>query len=196
MSSPHFLESRQEYEQNKNNPNLKVLNTRWKTLTWADHKQIHNECLMTTSKEQDVDYIRFRDKKLKKCLKAWDLTDEKGDPIPINDETIDKLDISVANELLSGYEKVTEVTPAELTVLETAAEAFFEGRKTTAPPPFVVYEFFICQKIKEGFSYVRNLPMPDFVKLLKLCITWEACERKIQAELASLGMGKKKSMMM
>lgn len=74
-----------------------------------------------------------------------------------------------------------------------AAEHFFEGQETNQPPPKIVFEFFIV-KCLEGactFEYVRNLPMSDFLKLLKLSIVWESLKKKWESDLASMGIAKK-----
>jgi hypothetical protein len=114
-----FLSTKEEYEKNKDNPNLKELNTGWKVPTWADHNRMYTECLKYTTNESGIsvtnlDFIRFRDMKLKTCLKMWDIKDEEGRPIPVTPVKIDLLPPEVANELLSGFEKITEITPQEL----------------------------------------------------------------------------------
>ena len=77
-----------------------------------------------------------------------------------------------------------------------AAEHFFEGQETTQPPPKIVFEFFIvkCMGGACSFEYIRNLPMSDFLKLLKLSIVWESMQKKWEAELATMGMAKKSFM--
>ncbi len=189
-----FIHNKEDFEKYKNNPNIKVLNTGWKVITWSDHNNIYSQCLKyETSPEgvesSNLDFIKYRDMKLKACLKQWDYGDD--DSGIIDTTIINQLHPDVANELLNGFERVTESSDDELKSLEMVAEAFFEGKKSTATPPPIVYEFFVCKHLYCSFQYVRQLPMLDFVRLLKLCIVWESVQRKWEAELATAGMSKK-----
>jgi len=108
-----FIQNQEEYEKNKSNPNLKELNTGWKVLTWAEHNAIYSQCLAYKTNEEGVsisnlDFIKFRDMKLKSCLKTWDFKDEGGRAVPVTAAIIDKLHPDVANELLAGFERATE----------------------------------------------------------------------------------------
>ncbi len=110
-----FIQSQEEYEKNKDDPNMKELNTGWRAITWSDHNHIYSPCLKyTTSSEgvdsSNLDFIKYRDMKLKACLRQWDIKDETDRPVPVSDTTIDHLHPDVANELLNGFEKVTENT--------------------------------------------------------------------------------------
>jgi len=111
-----FIQNKEEYEKNKDDPNLKELNTGWKALTWADHNKIYAECFKYGGTEEglninNLDFIKFRDMKLKACLKQWDLKDPTtGQSLPVTPMAIDKLHPDVANELLNGFERVTEIT--------------------------------------------------------------------------------------
>ena len=119
VSKFKFIQTKEEFEKNKEDPNLKELNTGWKVLTWADHNQIYNECLTYSTNENGItvtnlNFIKFRDMKLKLCLKTWDLVDESGRALPLTPKAIDSLYPEVANELLNGFEKVTEIAGPEL----------------------------------------------------------------------------------
>ena len=119
MTRFQFIHSQEEYEKHKDNPKLKELNTGWKILAWVEHNEINSECINYDTNEKGInvtgiDFIKFRDMKLKMCLKTWDLKDDNGQAIPITKDKIDLLNPDVANELLNGFEKVTEVGADEL----------------------------------------------------------------------------------
>ena len=93
--------------------------TFWRRITWADQ----NTLLSTSMKNiigsdgqtaTEIDGVKFRDMKLKMCLKRWDVKDDQGQPVPINNATIDMLVPEVAQELLSSFERVTEATSKAL----------------------------------------------------------------------------------
>lgn len=105
----------------KADPNkiIKKLTTHWTKLTWKDQNAIISRSLKTVTLGEgrtanELDGVRYRDLKLKTCLKKWSLTDDAGQPIPVEPDIIDNLDPTVAQELLSSFEKVTEPTEDEL----------------------------------------------------------------------------------
>ena len=113
-----FIKSKEEYEKLKDDPALKEVNTGWKLLNWAEHNEIYSKCLTNDTNPEgkvttNIDIIRFRDKKLKACLKNWDVRDDNGAPIPLSSDTIDKLNPQVATEFLDGFEKITELEGIE-----------------------------------------------------------------------------------
>ena len=183
-----FIQNVEDFERYRFDPDFKELNTGWKVITWSEHNSIYAESRIGGG---EIDFMKFRDLKLKSCLKTWDLRGETGKKVPITSETIDHLHPDVANELLSGFEKVTEVGAEDLKSLEMSGRAFFEGKHTTQPPPPIVYEFFVCKHLSCSFEYVRKMPMPDFLKALKLCLAWEGIEKQWEAEMATVGMPKK-----
>jgi len=192
-----FIHNQEDFEKHKNNPNLKELNTGWKILTWAEYNDILSQCEKHIDGDkknvdvQETDFIKLRDMKLRTCLKTWDLNSEIGQFVSVDSEIIDKLNPDVANELLNGFEKVTEVANDELKILEKSAEAFLEGKRTVATPPKIVFEFFICKQLNCSFEYARNLTVPDFLKILKLCLVYEGSNKKWESELATAGLQKK-----
>lgn len=108
-----FIRSKEEYEENKNDPNFKELDTSWKPLSWSDYNNIYSSCLKYKTDDKgmgisDLDFIKFRDMKLKTCLKHWSLKDEMGRAIVVTSTMIDKLYPEIAAELLTGFEKITE----------------------------------------------------------------------------------------
>jgi len=113
VSKFKFIRNQEEFEKYKEDPNLKELNTSWKVLSWAEHNDIYSQCIQyKTSEEgislQNLDFIKFRDMKLKMCLKNWDLKDDAGQSVTISSKVIDRLNPQVANELLNGFDRVTE----------------------------------------------------------------------------------------
>ena len=114
-----FLKTKEDFEKNKEDPNLQVLNTGWKVLNWAEYNDLYGQCIDYKTKTDgtvttDLNYIKFRDLKLKKCLKRWDVKDGNNQEIPVSESTINHLEPSVAAEMLSGFERVTELEETDL----------------------------------------------------------------------------------
>ncbi len=97
---------------------IQKLVTQWKRMTWKDSNAVFSKSLKTIPQADgrtltELDTIRYRDMKLKTCLKKWDLQDEAGQEVPCSEDNIDILEPSVAAEMLSSFEKVTEATEDE-----------------------------------------------------------------------------------
>lgn len=129
-----FIKSREDFEDwkkkgyvvegeqtsDKQDKIIRKLVTHWTKPTWKDQNTIISRSLKTTTSADgrtinELDGVKYRDLKLKLCLKKWSLVDEdSGEPVPVNHEIIDRLDPVVAQELLSSFERVTEPTPDDL----------------------------------------------------------------------------------
>lgn len=96
---------------------IKTLRTQWRPLTW----QASNELLQRANNynfhtnSQEIDYIKFRDAKIKACLVGWDAKTEKGDPIPCAETYINKLHANVAIALLTKYDEAITVNQEQQT---------------------------------------------------------------------------------
>ncbi len=98
---------------------IKVIKTWWTRMTWKQTNEINAKCLtQNTQADGDVkiniDAIKYRDIKLKCCLKKWDLMDENNREIPVTDVVIDQLVPEMAQSLISSFERVTEPTEEQL----------------------------------------------------------------------------------
>lgn len=97
---------------------IHTLSTWWKRATWKDQNLIYAQSIKNIpgangESTYSLDMIRFRDLKLKTCLKRWDLTNDEGNIIDVTPEVIDNLDPSFAAELLSNFERITEASDEE-----------------------------------------------------------------------------------
>lgn len=119
----HFIKSEEEFKEWKDKGyqvkdptkpiNAKVINklvTTWKRMIWKEQNSMYSKCIrqFPGAEGKDFDPVRYRELKLKNCLKNWDLTDEHGKPVELTEENIDHLDPSMALELIASFEKVTE----------------------------------------------------------------------------------------
>ena len=108
-----FMQNQKEFQEHQHEPNFKTLNTSWQVMTWAEHNKTYGQCIQYTTSEEglqisNLDFIKFRDLKLKICLKNWDLKDDTGRPVKVSAGVIDQLDPRVAEELLSGFERISD----------------------------------------------------------------------------------------
>ncbi len=98
---------------------IEELHTVWRSMTWKEQNEISSKCLIHLPAPEGQsrtqwDGIRFRDMKLKTCLKGWDLVDDSGNKIPVTPENIDNLVPEVAHQLASDFEKMTEPSEDDL----------------------------------------------------------------------------------
>ena len=101
-------QSKQEEIKTTDRP-IEILTTMWKVLSWGDQNKITKRCERYTPEGlQDIDYFKFRDLRIKSCLKGWDLKDAKGVAVPVTPETIDTLPSDIVFALVSRYDTVTE----------------------------------------------------------------------------------------
>ncbi len=135
----HFIKSKDELEYWKNrgyvfekeaprNDEGKIINkekiiqaikTSWKPMSWRDQNLVFAKSIRQVQRPggtftAEIDTIAFRDWKLKTCLKKWDAKAPDGSVLEVNDSLIDNLDPTVAQELLSAFEKVTEPSEEDL----------------------------------------------------------------------------------
>lgn len=93
--------------------------TTWRRITWKDQNHILSSSLKTITSADgktstELDGIKYRDTKLKTCLKNWSIKDAEGNEVPVTQDAIDSLSPEVAGELLNAFEQVTEPTPDDL----------------------------------------------------------------------------------
>lgn len=98
---------------------IQSLTTWWSKMSWKEQNLSYSRCLkqiVGPEGEQinTLDTLMLRDMKLKTCLKKWDLKDKEGQEVPVNDMVIDMLVPEVAQELLSSFERVTEIREDDL----------------------------------------------------------------------------------
>lgn len=134
----HFISSREDFDtwkqkgytfkednqdpsvsEQNNNKVIQQLVTSWKRPLWREHNEMYASCLRQYPTPDgkikiELDFMRLRDLKLRKCLKGWDAVDEHGNKIPINDDTIDNMIPELANEIIEAFEKVTEIADDDL----------------------------------------------------------------------------------
>lgn len=126
-----FLKSQKEMEQYKadgyvmkevssyNESDEKIiwhLNTTWSRLTWKDQNLLISRSLIKVDDKgtKELDGIRYRDLKLRMCLKKWNLRNDNGSEIEVNDANIDNLPFNFGIQLIDGFELVTEVSTQDL----------------------------------------------------------------------------------
>ena len=93
-----------------------LLKTTWSRLAWKDQNLLISRSLIKVDDKgtKELDGIRYRDLKLRMCLKKWNLKNENGSDIEVNDINIDNLPFNFGIQLIDGYENVTEVNNQDL----------------------------------------------------------------------------------
>jgi len=86
---------------------IKTLTTQWKVITWGDQTLITGKCeKYNPAGIQDLDYIKYRDMRLKKSLVGWDIKNDTGQDIPCVEQYIDALPSHVVAALLDKYDQL------------------------------------------------------------------------------------------
>jgi len=90
---------------------IETLNTFWKSLSWQERNNINHESEVRGEGMVlgQVDYNRWRDLRVKQCLREWDVKDEEGNPVPCNPDTINRIDAYVLDAILDEFEKITSI---------------------------------------------------------------------------------------
>src|ERR1035437_2983917 len=92
---------------------VKSIKTKWRPLTWAasnEHLSRSTDYNHHTN-EQNSNYTKFRDAKIKSCLVDWDCKDDTGQKIPCVQDRINKLHVNVALALLNEFDKAISPDP-------------------------------------------------------------------------------------
>jgi hypothetical protein len=93
---------------------IEVIQTVWKRMTWKEQNAVFAQSLRVIAGESEIDALKYRELKLRTCLKKWDAKDDDGNPLPLTPETLDNLCPEVASELLRSFERVTEPSEEDL----------------------------------------------------------------------------------
>lgn len=177
----------------ESNRNKEVLNTTWKRITWQEQNVIISRSLRSLKGTPEMDPLKFRDLKLKTCLKQWDAITEDGDPIPCTPEMIDNLDPVLANDLLKKYESACEPLEDELKELERSARRFYEGKKPLQGIfPQYIHEHIIAKTYHWSLKEIRDMEYYDFLVHLHLCLVSD--EKEKEFELTAHGREKKRKL--
>jgi hypothetical protein len=84
---------------------VKVLKTQWAVPNWKDN---HDAIRLSTVTDpmtgnKGVDIHQYKSVCLEKFLKAWDITDEAGKPVPVTKDKIMSLDFTIARALVDQF---------------------------------------------------------------------------------------------
>ncbi|MHA1482777.1 MAG: hypothetical protein ACTSQA_05005 [Candidatus Heimdallarchaeaceae archaeon] len=87
---------------------IKIVNTYWKPLSWQDRNNINHASEVRSDGviTGQVDFNRWRDLRVKQCLKEWDIKDEDGKDVPCNHDTINCIDAYIMDAIIDEFEKV------------------------------------------------------------------------------------------
>ncbi len=94
----------------KKDASVDVLNTKWAVPTWKITTNVMRSSTYYNPADgtQRLDPTKYRDNIFRTCLREWDVTDETGTSVPINNDTIGQLPNTIAEELLKKYDQSTE----------------------------------------------------------------------------------------
>lgn len=99
----------------KNDPDVEVLNTKWKPQTWQMNTFLikNSQSYDQVSGAKEFDGLKYRENIFTNCLVEWDMVDEKGQVIPINPKVIGQLPQSIAQALVRKYDDLLVIDEEE-----------------------------------------------------------------------------------
>lgn len=85
---------------------IHTINTVWSLLGWKQQNEFleHAMEINPATGIRDLNMTKYRDAVFKKCLKEWDIKD-KGQKVPVSEQSIDSLDPVLGNALLNKYDQ-------------------------------------------------------------------------------------------
>lgn len=92
---------------------VKELHTQWIQPNWKEHSDIIRDSMAWDQfkGERAMDFPTYRALCIERCLKAWDVIDDKNVPVPCNKATIGQLEYAMANALIDQF--ITKSVPTE-----------------------------------------------------------------------------------
>ena len=93
---------------------VNIINTVWKTLDWKEQNSFFTQCSETNpmNGEKIVNFQKYRDLKIKMCLKDWDYS-ENNQKVNVVPEVIDTMNPDIVYEMFRKYEDATNLPTEE-----------------------------------------------------------------------------------
>ena len=91
------------------------LNTVWKVMSWKDDNEIVKQSTYfnVNSSMNDLDPFKYRDLRIKQCIRSWDMKDDKGNAIQFRPELIDKMPSDIVHALIAKYDSAMTIDEEE-----------------------------------------------------------------------------------
>ena len=160
------------------------IDTDWTLPTWGEIRIINSICKQGNS----FNNVLYRDQKIKRFLKRWDISDEQQKIIPITNDSIDSLPADLAARFVEEFDKISD---PKIENIQSVATAYFKGQKL--PPnsddylPYL-YENIIMEHYGGmNIENVRNMNESDFEIHLRICLAKEDVEREFQMNVHGAG---------
>lgn len=89
---------------------LDVVSIHWSVPRWKQRLEMSEDCKIydPVKMEYSIDSMAWRDKWLKYSMVSWDLLDRNDGLIPLTHDNIDELPADFIDQVISGYESVSE----------------------------------------------------------------------------------------
>jgi len=98
-----------EDEKKKFTPlNLKALE-----LTWELFNQLQDDAMEDSGAEKRWSFKRYKESRLKKLFREWDAKNDKGEPVPLIENTLMHLAPPIAEAMLRGYDEIAFISEDE-----------------------------------------------------------------------------------
>ncbi len=95
---------------------ISEMQTQWAMPNWKQSNDLLRKATVFDSNagEKMLDWPTYRSLLVENFMRSWDVTDEKGNPIPCTPDNVAKLDPSIAAALVEGFLAKTTVSEKDL----------------------------------------------------------------------------------
>ena len=156
------------------------LTTIWKRLTWGEQNSLYAQCM----ENGELNLVKFRDLKLKSCLKNWDMIDTENKTVAVTKEAIDELDAVIANDILSKFELLCEPTEDELTKLGEAVRNFYQGKNPDSGDlPQYLYEHILAKYYGWSLEEIRRTDHTDILAHVRMCLESDYVDKEFELNI-------------
>lgn len=98
----------------KTKDEVKCFDSWWKILSWSEQQNITKQATFTNAEgQQDFDFFKFRDLRVKTCLKKWSRVDESGKEVPVSPESIGDMPSDIIFAMLNKFDSITSLSEDE-----------------------------------------------------------------------------------
>lgn len=89
-------------------PDVECLTTKWRNLNWETQNEITDRASAfdDLTRTSNFNYFKYRDLRLKRCLISWDLKDEDGKPVLLNEMSINAMPSDAVLALINKYDDI------------------------------------------------------------------------------------------
>ena len=173
----------------KQRSKYKTVTFKLRPLTWKLSNELKHKSMRLDPVfgGEEVDWILYKENKLKAVMEDWDYVDESGVKVPITDDAIFRMHPTIAEALLSQYDKESYMNETErkdlILEVDRYVKSSTKGQKSSAPQELV--EISLFEKFHWTPEDVDRIPMKRLQKIFVVMNQRDASSEEAMAMVAS-----------